>query len=287
MKSIRRFIAIILIVAITSLTSILLSASNTNQSVESYVMNTIQDRGDGVALLSDYHYEYDMEEYDYDPESMAIIVKNSIGDVIIRRSEEDILKVDLYRVPSQFVTVNLMNNELYVTTDQNFHFTTGVNNSRITVQVPRDFRGYLNIQNNVGDVTVYPLNELEDLQIYCNTGDIDIKGANVNGGTSIVSNTGDIVLSGATLKDSKISTSTGDIDFYGDFDGNALFESNVGNVKVILNGAENDYSVELSGMGKCSYNSKSFSNSYSKTYAEANNYLTASTAVGKVTVSFK
>lgn len=116
----------------------------------------------------------------------------------------------------------------------------------ITVSIPNNFDGNIEINTDTGDITVTDI-AAKTLKVQTGYGDIDI--AQTNADIETNTDTGDIKLQGVYGNISAVSD-TGDASAENVSGDMIRIESRVGDIYLLADGSENDYSVNGTGNGQ-------------------------------------
>ena len=178
-------------------------------------------------LFSNEPYELVINE-NYENEFEIINIKSTAGEIIVKNSNEDNIRVKIYGNESTS-SVNKENNILNISELGNKCKYFCINNklSKIEVEIPKDYDKKINITNNFGDIEVSKFDKAilsitenagdvkidsgYDIEVVNNLGEIEI--SNVFNYLKVKENAGNVKINNLSIKkDSFISNDLGNIE---------------------------------------------------------------------------
>lgn len=155
--------------------------------------------------------------YTFAPQD-SLRVDSAVGDVRLEPSQDDKIHVIYYDFDNVTYEITEESGAISITrrfTKQNW-FGVNLNNQSdaLTIQIPSDFAGDINLRATTGDLSLEKLSEVGTLDITATTGQVDCKDIAAEG-LSLSTTTGGWRLNGVLVqKTMKLSSQTADISLY-------------------------------------------------------------------------
>jgi DUF4097 and DUF4098 domain-containing protein YvlB len=213
-----------------------------------------------------------------------IEIDHSIGNLIIKTSDNDDIIVETTNVTNDFTIKQKDNGDLYIHDDQEFFNVLGrINkNKKIVVYLPEDFVAEkFDIEAGAGNIQIENLKANKFVLV---AGFGNVEGDNIIADSCILeSGVGNINLNNVNLTNVDIEGGVGNIKIYGELYGKTIVDSGVGNIKLVLDGDLNDYNINAEkGIGTIKVNGDSISQINSN--KNASNVMDIKGGVGNIDI---
>lgn len=186
-----------------------------------------------------------------------IEITADLANLTIRRAGVEYVGVNMREGYAKFYEAKVKGDTLYVSYDVEGHsFKQG---PKIIVEIPKDVElEYLSIDTDLGEVVLEKIAEpIQELDICASLGNIRIKDCELKGNSSVTAALGNIILEEVTVKNLELTANMGNVEFAGKVEGDLTVQADMGDIKVEVDGKEDDYNNELhTDMGKLVYNGK-------------------------------
>lgn len=247
-----------------------------------------------VAVASGVFSIFDRDEgsrIDYSKDFSGIEqldIKNNVGKLVVKPGNG--FRVEATNVTEEF-RAEVVNKTLIIEEPNYFrhflwfNFGTSRAKSVVTVYVPEDFDAKrIEIDSGAGEVE---LRDLSTQRLIINAGVGDIYGEKLTAmRVEADGGVGNMNLVNVNFTDVDFNCGVGNIKIDGMIFGKSDFDCGVGNVRIQLNGARDDYALDVkAGLGKVTINGDKVSREYNDNY-RADNTIRISGGVGDVDVVF-
>ena len=228
----------------------------------------------------DYSKDFSgIEQLDINNKVGRLIVKPGSGFRVEATNVSEDFRAEVINKTLKIEEPDYFNNFLW------FNFGTSRTKAIITVYVPEDFEAdRIDIDSGAGEVELQDLNAQ---RLIINAGVGDIYGENLTAmKVEIDGGVGNMDLVDVNFTDVDFDSGVGNIRVKGMIFGKSDFDCGVGNVRIQLNGARDDYALDVnSGLGKVTINGSKVSRDYKDNY-KTDNIIRISGGVGDVDVVF-
>ena len=196
--------------------------------------------GGNMKVINEY-------EFDHIDDIKNINSKVGVGDFIIGSSKDNTIKVTVKsnKKPKnkEIIKATKSSDTLLIEDNSSRNFTIGNNNYfEITVYIPENYNGNININNETGDINLTSNFDIGNLNIDISTGDIRIENTLFSKKAYIESNVGDISIHTLETEDLYLKTKVGDVDIK-NFSGKGYIDTKTGDIECGVQNLVGDFDI--------------------------------------------
>lgn len=254
-----------------------------------FTNNIINDYSDGN-ISNDLDINLDLNTYSnqfYDVKSLDIL--NGIATLDIKKSNDDVLKVEAENVDQNFVCQKeetTLKISYYVDKSKSKKNQNTSKEAKIIVYVPENTKfDDVVLDSSIGKITIEDLNT-KSMDISSNVGTFNASNISSDK-TKISGGIGSIDIKKSNLKDMNLESNVGKVTIDGKITGNSKIKGGLGEINLNIDGDEQSYNItNKGGMGVLSVDGNSIESNQNILTPNKPNNIDVNLGVGTIKINF-